>query len=187
MYQSWVGFAGFALMLNKKSAEKINGYSLIEVLVAASLGAIIVMTAQQLLQWQKGAQQSSVSKAQFMLNGQAIAGEFFSNLSNAVVEGVQNPERGCYVFPTQNGGSVGFRVRGYQLQHNPMTLDCAGYGWQSLTDRAQFYVKELQVEADASLNSENSSKLFITLLISRETPQGVQEQQFNRTITVFPQ
>ncbi|MCH2455527.1 MAG: hypothetical protein MK192_07525, partial [Idiomarina sp.] len=61
------------------------------------------------------------------------------------------------------------------------------YGWQSLTDRAQFYVQELQVEADASLNSENSSKLFITLLISRETTQGVQEQQFNRTITVFPQ
>ena len=68
-----------------------------------------------------------------------------------------------------------------------MTLDCAGYGWQSLTDKAQFNVRELRVEADASLNSENSSKLFITLLISRETTQGVQEQQFNRTITVFPQ
>ena len=174
-------------MLDRKHAQKSNGYSLIEVLVAASLGAVTVMTAQQLLQWQKGALHSSVSKARFTLNGQAVAGEFFSSLSNAVVEGVQNPERGCYVFPTQNGGSVGFRIRSYQLQHNPMTLDCAGYGWQSLTDRAQFYVQELQVEADTSLTSENSSKLFITLLISRETTQGVQEQQFNRTITVFPQ
>ena len=63
-------------MLDKKRAEKINGYSLIEVLVAASLGAVIVMTAQQLLQWQKGAQHNSVSKARFTLNGQAIAGSF---------------------------------------------------------------------------------------------------------------
>lgn len=174
-------------MLERNIAQKSDGYSLVEVLIAASLGAIIVMTAQQLLQWQKGAQHSSASKARFTLNGQAVAGEFFSSLNNAVVEGVQNPERGCYVFPTQNGGSVGFRVRSYQLQHNPMTLDCAGYGWQSLTDSAQFYVQELQVEADASLNSGNSSKLFITLLVSRDTPQGAQEQQFNRTITVFPQ
>lgn len=174
-------------MLDRNLAQKSHGYSLIEVIIAASLGAIIVMTAQQLLQWQKGAQHSSVSKARFMLSGQAVAGEFFSSLNNVMVADVQNPERGCYVFPTQNGGSVGFRVRSYQLQHNPMTLDCAGYGWQSLTDRAQFNVQELQVKADASLNSENSSKLFITLLISRETTQGVQEQQFNRTITVFPQ
>mgnify|MGYP003739138359 CR=1 FL=1 len=105
-------------MLDRKHAQKSNGYSLIEVLVTASLGAVIVMTAQQLLQWQKGAQHSSVSKARFMLNGQAVAEKFFSSLSNSVVEGVQNPERGCYVFPTQNGGSVGFRIRSYQLQHN---------------------------------------------------------------------
>ena len=107
-----------------------------------------------------------------MLNGQAVAGEFFSSLSNAVVEGVQNPERGCYVFPTQNGGSVGFRVRNYQLQHNPMTLDCAGYGWQSLTDRAQFKVLKLLVETSASLTHEDSSKLFITLSTSRDTKEG---------------
>jgi prepilin peptidase dependent protein B len=174
-------------MLDRKQSQKSNGYSLIEVLIAASLGAIIVMTAQQLLQWQRGAQHSSVSKARFTLNGQAVAETFLSSLSDVMVADVQNPEHGCYVFPTQNGGSVGFRVRSYQLQHNPMTLDCAGYGWQSLTDSAQFNVRELRVEADASLNSGNSSKLFITLLVSRDTPQGAQEQQFNRTITVFPQ
>ncbi|GEM_PF-647233 len=174
-------------MLERNIAQKSDGYSLVEVLIAASLGAIIVMTAQQLLQWQKGAQHSSVSKARFMLSGQAVAGEFFSSLNNAVVEGVQNPERGCYVFPTQNGGSVGFRVRSYQLQHNPMTLDCAGYGWQSLTDKAQFKVLELLVETGASLTPEDSSKLFITLSTSRDTKEGAQEQQFNRTITVFPQ
>ena len=174
-------------MLERNIAQKSDGYSLVEVLIAASLGAIIVMTAQQLLQWQKGAQHSSVSKARFMLSGQAVAETFLSSLSNSVVADVQNPERGCYVFPTQNGGSVGFRVRSYQLQHNPMTLDCAGYGWQSLTDKAQFKVLELLVETGASLTPEDSSKLFITLSTSRDTKEGAQEQQFNRTITVFPQ
>lgn len=174
-------------MLDRNLAQKNHGYSLIEVIIAASLGAIIVMTAQQLLQWQKGAQQSSISKAVFMLNGQAVAGEFFSSLSNAVVDGTQNPEVDCYIFPTQSGGSVGFRLRRHQLQHNPMTLDCAGYGWQSLTDRAQFKVLELLVETSASLAPEDSSKLFITLSTSRDTKEGIQEQQFKRTITVFPQ
>ena len=50
-------------MLDRNLAQKSHGYSLIEVIIAASLGAIIVMTAQQLLQWQKGAQHSSISKA----------------------------------------------------------------------------------------------------------------------------
>lgn len=187
MYQPRAVSAWLVFMLNRALTQKLNGYSLTEVLIAASLGAIIVMTAQQLLQWQKGVQYSAVLKTQFMLNGQAVTEELINSLSNAVAAGIQSPENGCYVFPTQNGGSVGFRVRNYQLQHNPMTLDCAGYGWQSLTDRAQFNVRELWIESNASLNSGSSSKLFITLSVSQETTQGIQEQQFKRTITVFPQ
>lgn len=165
--------------------NKNNGYSLVEVLIAAALGSIIVITAQQIMQWQKGSQFSAVSSAQFILGGQAVSYEFFGNLNQTVAGGVQNPQSNCFIFPTQSGGSVGFRVRNYQLQHNPMTLDCSGYGWQSLTDKAQFEVRELLVETSVSSVSDAASKLFITLTISRATKKGVQEQQFKRSITTF--
>ncbi|MGM0429468.1 MAG: prepilin-type N-terminal cleavage/methylation domain-containing protein [Pseudomonadota bacterium] len=165
--------------------NKNNGYSLVEVLIAAALGSIIVITAQQIIQWQKGSQFSAVSSAQFILGGQAVSYEFFENLNQTVAGGVQNPQSNCFIFPTQSGGSVGFRVRNSQLQHNPMTLDCSGYGWQSLTDKAQFEVRELLVETSVSSVSDGASKLFITLTISRTTKKGVQEQQFKRSITIF--
>ncbi|MAB20832.1 MAG: hypothetical protein CMF08_00500, partial [Idiomarina sp.] len=43
--------------------SKSNGYSLVEVLIAAALGSIIVITTQQIMQWQKGAQFRAVSSA----------------------------------------------------------------------------------------------------------------------------
>jgi prepilin peptidase dependent protein B len=166
-------------------ANKNNGYSLVEVLIAAALGSIILITAQQIVQWQKGSQFRAVSSAQFILGGQAVSYEFFENLNQTVAGGMQNPQSNCFVFPTQSGGSVGFRVRNSQLQHNPMTLDCSGYGWQSLTDKAQFEVQELLVEAILSSVSDGTSKLFITLSISRATKKGMQVQQFKRSITIF--
>ena len=124
-------------MLERNIAQKSDGYSLVEVLIAASLGAIIVMTAQQLLQWQKGAQHSSVSKARFMLSGQAVAETFLSSLSNSVVADVQNPERGCYVFPTQNGGSVGFRSASLAalLFYAQMLEAQQAHQWQVLSEQ----------------------------------------------------
>jgi len=165
--------------------SKSNGYSLVEVLIAAALGSIVLITVQQIVQWQKGAQFRAVSSTQFILGGQAVSYEFFENLNQAVAGGMQNPQSNCFVFPTQSGGSVGFRVRNSQLQHNPMTLDCSGYGWQSLTDKSQFEVRELLVETSVSSVSDGASKLFITLTISRATKKGVQEQQFKRSITIF--
>ncbi|MAO67503.1 MULTISPECIES: prepilin-type N-terminal cleavage/methylation domain-containing protein [Idiomarina] len=165
--------------------NKNNGYSLVEVLIAAALGSIIVLTAQQIIQWQKGAQLSAVSSAQFILGGQAVSYEFFENLNQTVAGGVQHPQSNCFIFPTQSGGSVGFRVRYSQLQHNPMTLDCSGYGWQSLTDKTQFEVQELMVETSVPPVADGASKLFITLIISRVTKNGVQEQPFKRSITIF--
>ena len=166
-------------------ANKNNGYSLVEVLIAAALGSIVLITAQQIVQWQKGSQFRAVSSAQFILGGQAVSYEFFENLNQTVAGGMQNPQSNCFVFPTQSGGSVGFRVRNSQLQHNPMTLDCSGYGWQSLTEKAQFEVRELLVETSVSSVSDGTSKLFITLTISRATKKGMQEQPFKRSITIF--
>ena len=165
--------------------SKSNGYSLVEVLIAAALGSIIVITTQQIMQWQKGAQFRAVSSAQFILGGQAVSYEFFESLNQTIASSVQNPQSNCFMFPTQSGGSVGFRVRNSQLQHNPMTLDCSGYGWQSLTDKTQFEVQELMVEASVPSVSDGASKLFITLIISRVTKNGVQEQPFKRSITIF--
>lgn len=162
-------------MLNSKT----RGSSLVEVLIASVIGTIVVLAVQQQLQWQSGLQHRKVSRVSFLLSAQAAANQFFETLKNTTVTRISNPQDSCYLFPQRNGGSVGFRVRNKQLQHNSMTLDCAGYGWQSLTDKSQFKVTQLTAYSYTLTSGRGLSKLFITFTVTRDG----QTQTFKRLIT----
>lgn len=160
-----------------------GGSSLIDVLIAASLGILVVMTAQQLLVWQQGAKRRAVSNAQFLLNGQAVSNLVVDHVSDAVAGNLHALDAHCFVFSLHSGGSAGLRVTDQQLQHNPMTLDCAGYGWQSLTDKAQFTVQELRIE---EVDGTDASTLFITLTLAFTGATGQHQRSFKRSVLLFP-
>ncbi|MGM0905987.1 MAG: prepilin-type N-terminal cleavage/methylation domain-containing protein [Pseudomonadota bacterium] len=162
--------------------HSVRGSTLIEVLIAAAIGALVIMAVQQQLQWQAGLRYQHVSQAAFLLNAQATANQLFETLQNTVITQLSNPAQSCYLFSQQNGGSIGFRVRNNQLQHNSMTLNCTGYGWQSITDRSQFKVTQFTAHSYLPDSGSGLSKLFVTLTVTR----GEQTQVFTRLITLNP-
>ncbi|RUO67174.1 prepilin peptidase dependent protein B-like protein [Idiomarina ramblicola] len=162
--------------------HSVRGSTLVEVLIASAMGALIILAVQQQLQWQTGLQYRKVSQAAFLLNAQATANQFFKALQSTVVTQVSNPAESCYLFSQQNGGSVGFRVRNKQLQHNSMTLNCSGYGWQSLTDRSQFEMTHFAADAYLPGSGNGLSKLFVTLTVTRRE----QTHMFKRLVTLKP-
>jgi prepilin peptidase dependent protein B len=156
-----------------------RGSSLVEVLIASAIGAIVVMAAQQQMQWQTGVQHHKLLRVNLLLSAQSVANQFFETLKNTVATQISNPQGNCYLFPQQNGGSVGFRVRNEQLQHNSMTLDCAGYGWQSLTDKSQFKVTHFAADSYSPGSGSGLSKLVVTFTVTN----NAQTHVFKRTIT----
>lgn len=156
-----------------------RGSSLVEVLIASAVGAIVVMTAQQQMQWQTGVQHRKLLQVNLLLNAQSVANQFFETLKNTAATQISNPQGNCYLFPQHNGASVGFRVRNEQLQQNSMTLDCAGYGWQSLTDKSQFKITEFTADYYSPESGSGLSKLVVTFTVNN----NAQEYILRRTIT----
>ncbi|MDV6316951.1 prepilin-type N-terminal cleavage/methylation domain-containing protein [Idiomarina sp. HP20-50] len=161
--------------------HRLRGSTLVEMLIASSIGAFVVLAIQQQLQWQTGVQHLKISRAILLLSAQATANQLFDALQSSAATHVSNPQNGCYLFPQQNGGAIGVRVRNNQLQHNSMTLDCSGYGWQSLTDKSQFKVTRFTAESYASVSPVGGlPKLLITLTVDRRG----EDFDFKRLITL---
>lgn len=157
-----------------------RGSSLVEVLIASAIGALVVLAMQQQLQWQFGLQHHKVSRANFLMGAQRTANQFFERLKETQITDVSSPQRACYLFTQQNGGSVAFRVKNEQLQYNPMTLDCAGYGWQSLTDKSQFRITQFTAEPYMPESVSRLPKLFVTLTAIQDKHTAV----FKRLMTI---
>ena len=159
-----------------------RGSSLVEVLIASTLAALVVLAMQQQLQWQTGLQHQKVSRANFLMSAQGTANQFFEKLAETQIANVSNPQSGCYLFAQQSGGSVGFRVKYEQLQYNPMTLGCSGYGWQSLTDKSQFKIAQFSAESYIPASATGLPKLFVTLTVSLGTHTAI----LKRLVTIKP-
>lgn len=157
-----------------------RGSTLIEILIASSMGALLVLMTQQQLQWQLGLQHVKLSRVTVLLNGEAIANNLAETLENAIAAQISNPQENCYLFPLHDGSSVGIRLRNEQLQQNSMTLNCAGYGWQALTNSAQFKVTQFTFEPYTPTSMNGQPKLFTTLMVNHEG----ETQTFKRLITL---
>ncbi|MCA1768042.1 MAG: prepilin-type N-terminal cleavage/methylation domain-containing protein [Idiomarina sp.] len=160
-----------------------RGSSLIEVLIASAIGALVVLAMQQQLQWQTGLKHQRVSKANFLIGAQRAANQFFERLKETEITNVSNPQSTCFLFTQQSGGSIGFRIRNEQLQYNSMTLDCTGYGWQSLTDKSQFKTAQFAAQPYIPGSATGLPKIFVTLTVNK----GEQTQTFKRLITSTPE
>ncbi|MCK7458067.1 prepilin-type N-terminal cleavage/methylation domain-containing protein [Idiomarina aminovorans] len=159
-----------------------RGSSLVEVLIASAIGALVVLAMQQQLQWQTAIKYQKVPRANFLMGAQNTANQFLERLKETQIADISNPQSACYLFTQHRGGSVGFRVKDKQLQYNPMTLDCAGYGWQSLTNKSQFKVAQLSAEPYMPESATALAKLFVTLTVSKDEHTTI----LKRLITIAP-
>lgn len=140
---------------------KQSGSSLLELMVAALLGLLVMLTLQQTWAWQQDQQRHHVTHTRSILAAQSLMQQLTSDLAHTDATKLDVSGH-CYLLPQTTGRLIAYRLHNQQLQRHTLAPHCPASGWQSLSHYASLAIEELDVNIRPS--KEQPSTLVIRLL-----------------------
>ncbi|WP_404401987.1 hypothetical protein LG288_03235 [Idiomarina seosinensis] len=159
-----------------------QGASLLELVIAASLGLMVIGALQQVWVWQQGKQQQSQSVSTTLLSAQSLLEQLLADISETLPQQAELTTE-CFLLPQRNGRLIAYRVKDRQLQRHTLAPYCPTYGWQSLSHYSSLAVKSLHMQLESA--GQQLHTLSLTLLM--KSPKAKNYHSFYRELVLSEQ
>jgi len=156
-----------------------RGSGLLELIVAAALGLLIIGSLQQVWAWQQGKQQQTASATRSVLTAQSLIQQLTSDIEDSIPEQI-NLQGPCFLLPQHSGRLIGYRVKNRQLQRHTLAPHCPSSGWQSLSHYSSLAIKELNF----SLQENSAALPVLSLSLLAKSPKSEEYHAFNRELVL---
>lgn len=153
-----------------------QGSGLLEVIVAAGLGLLLLVALQQVWAWQIGQQATKSGATQAFLTAQSLIEQITRDINDTDPEAI-NLDGNCYLLPQRGGRLLAYRVRNKQIQRHTLAPYCPETGWQSLSHFHSVAITSLQLEL---FNGNGLPRLSVALLAKAAKDNSV--HAFNREV-----
>ncbi|WP_290652632.1 hypothetical protein [Idiomarina sp.] len=155
-----------------------RGSSLLEVIVAASLGLLVILAVQQTWAWQMGQQLGHSDSTKAFLTAQSLLEQLTQDIVDADPDAV-NLAGSCYLLPQYDGRQLAYRVKNKQVQRHTLAPYCPTTGWQSLSHYHSVAIKSLTLQL---FKSQGLPTLSIALMA--KSPRDNSFHAFNREVVL---
>ena len=155
-----------------------RGSGLLEVIVAASLGLLVVLAVQQTWAWQVGQQAAHGDSTKAFLTAQSLIEQITQDIADA------NPATidltgNCFLLPQHNGRLLAYRVKNQQVQRHTLAPYCPRTGWQSLSHFSSVAIKSLTLEL---FQEQELPRLSVAM--QAKSPKEDSFHAFNREVVL---
>lgn len=155
-----------------------QGSGLLEVIVAAALGLLVVLAVQQIWAWQVGQQAAHGDATKAFLTAQSLVEQITQDIADADPAAV-DLDGSCFLLPQHDGRLLAYRVRNRQVQRHTLAPYCPTTGWQSLS---HFHSVAIQSLSLTLFNEQGLPTLAIALLGKSARDDSV--HAFNRQVVL---
>jgi type II secretory pathway pseudopilin PulG len=155
-----------------------RGSSLLEVIVAASLGLLVILAVQQTWAWQMGQQLGHSDSTKAFLTAQSLVEQLAQDIADANPAAI-NLSGNCYLLPQHDGRQLAYRVKNKQVQRHTLAPYCPTTGWQSLSHYHSVAIKSLTLQL---FKSQGLPTLSIALMA--KSPRDDSFHAFNREVVL---
>lgn len=155
-----------------------TGASLLELMVAASIGVILLLAIQQSWSWQQVKQQQSSIQSRALLTAQSLIQQLAGDLKATDATAVSMTTE-CFLLPQLDGRQLAYRVSNQQLQRHTLAPHCPRRGWQSLSHFSRLAIDDLSIEL---LTTQGPPLLTITLV--SHSPTTKERYAFHRELSL---
>ena len=155
-----------------------QGSSLLEVIVAASLGLMVILAIQQVWAWQMGQQLSHADSSKAFLTAQSLLAQVTQDIAAANPAAVDLNDD-CYLLPQQDGRQLAYRVHNQQIQRHTLAPYCPTSGWQSLSHYHSVAIKSLTLKLFTS-----SGLPTMSVALSAKFPRADHYHTFKRELVL---
>ena len=155
-----------------------TGASLLEMMVAGSLGLLVVLAVQQAWAWQLGQQLGSGESTKAFLTAQSLIEQIAQDAANANPDAIALSGR-CYLLPQHDGRLLAYRVKNRQVQRHTLAPHCPERGWQSLSHYHDIAVDELLMQLTTT-----AAAPLLELALTAKSPRDDSYHAFNREVVL---
>lgn len=156
----------------------IRGSSLLEMMVAASLGLLVVLAVQQIWAWQLGQHLERGDSTKAFLTAQSLVEQIAQDIEAADPQAI-DLTGSCYLLPQHDGRQVAYRVKNKQIQRHTLAPYCPATGWQSLSHYHSVAITSLTLTL---FKAHGLPTLAIAL--SARSPRDDSFHKFNREVVL---
>lgn len=132
-------------MLIGATLQPQRGASLLEVMVAASLGLLVVLAVQQTWAWQMAKQGDAGKSTAMFLTAQSLIEQISQDVS-AADPSLLELNGPCFLVPQHDGRMLAYRLQRGQIQRHTLAPYCPASGWQSLSHYHAVAIESLTME-----------------------------------------